>query len=83
MAGNTGNKPENKKSIEWFNGPVFSAIKENLYYNFNFNLFQFYENGVGKAEDAILGFTLSKLGNINFYLNSKNFGGNTKNNKDV
>ena len=64
LAGIRGNKPENKKSIEWFNGPVFSARKENLYNNFNFNLFQLYENGVGKAEDAILGFTLSKLGNI-------------------
>ena len=64
LAGIRGNKPENKKSIEWFNGPVFSARKENLYNNFNFNLFQLYENGVGKAEDAILGFTLSKLGSI-------------------
>jgi len=72
LAGLRGAKPVNKKNMEWFNGPVFSARKKNLYRNFNFNLFNLYENKMGKAEDAILGFTLSKEGNI-IYLDKELF----------
>jgi len=72
LSGLRGSKPENKSSMEWFNGPVFSARKKNLYNNFNFNLFKLYENKMGKAEDAILGFTLSQEGNI-IYLDEELF----------
>ena len=64
LAGIRGRKPDNGQTLEWFNGPVFSAKKQYLYKNFNFNLFDLYENRIGKAEDAILGFTLSRLGDI-------------------
>ena len=64
LAGIRGRKPDNGQKLEWFNGPVFSAKKQYLYTNFNFNLFDLYENRIGKAEDAILGFTLSRLGDI-------------------
>jgi len=72
LSGLRGSKPENKSSMEWFNGPVFSARKKNLYNNFNFNLFDLYTNKMGKAEDAILGFTLSKEGSI-IYLDEELF----------
>ncbi len=64
LAGIRGRSPDNGKSLEWFNGPVFSARKKYLYNNFNFNLFELYKKRVGKAEDVILGFTLSKLGKV-------------------
>jgi glycosyltransferase involved in cell wall biosynthesis len=64
LAGIRGKNPDNGKSLEWFNGPVFSARKKFLYRNFNFNLFDLYRDKMGKAEDAILGFTLSDKGSI-------------------
>ena len=72
FSGLRGLKPKNGRPIEWFNGPVFSVNKQFLYNNFNFNLFDLYEKRVGKAEDAILGFTTSRLGNI-IYIEDKMF----------
>ena len=39
LAGVRGNKPDNKKTMEWFNGPVFSVKKKFFYDDFNFSLF--------------------------------------------
>jgi|TARA_B110000008_G_scaffold273359_1_gene307499 glycosyltransferase involved in cell wall biosynthesis len=64
FSGIRGSKPKNNETLEWFNGPVFSAKKKFLYNNFNFNLFTFYEDKIGKSEDSVLGFTLSKFGEI-------------------
>ena len=64
MAGIRGKNPCSGKSVEWFNGPVFSTKKQFLYKNFNFCLFDLYRDKMGKAEDAILGFTLSNQGSI-------------------
>jgi len=72
LAGLRGSKPANREPMEWFNGPVFSARKKYLYNNFNFNLFKLYEQKTGKAEDAILGFTLSQQGSI-VYLDDEIF----------
>ena len=72
FAGLRGNKPDNNMSLEWFNGPVFSARRGYLYNNFNFNLFTLYDDKLGKAEDAILGFTLSQMGQV-IYLSTENF----------
>lgn len=72
LAGIRGNKPKNKKRIEWFNGPIFSVKKSFIYLNFNFSLFRLYERKIGKAEDAILGFTVSQSGDI-VYLDQKLF----------
>ena len=64
MAGIRGKSPDDGRSLEWFNGPVFSTKKQFLYKNFNFGMFDLYRDKMGKAEDAILGFTLSNQGNI-------------------
>jgi len=66
LAGLRSSLPSDKGYIEWFNGPVFSARKKFLYLGFNFNLFELYNLGLGKGEDAILGFTLSRIGSIKF-----------------
>jgi glycosyltransferase involved in cell wall biosynthesis len=67
FSGMRGSKPKNKGTLEWFSGPVFSVNKKFLYNNFNFNLFDFYEDKIGKSEDSILGFTLSKFGEIIYF----------------
>jgi glycosyltransferase involved in cell wall biosynthesis len=72
FSGLRGLKPRDGGTIEWFNGPVFSVKKQFLYKNFNFNLFDLYEKRLGKAEDAILGFTASRLGKI-IYIEDKMF----------
>jgi len=71
-AGLKGKKPRNLKQVEWFYGPIFSARRNALYFNFNFNLFKIYEKNLGKGEDAILGHTLSKKGKI-LFMEKKNF----------
>lgn len=72
LAGIRGKKPKNGEVIEWFCGPVFSAKKNFLYLDYNFSIFDFYEIRLGKAEDAILGFTLSRQGDL-LYLTEELF----------
>jgi len=64
LAGIKGKDPENLKTLEWFKGPVFSARRNFLYDNFNFTLFDQFERRIGTGEDAVLGFTLSKRGDV-------------------
>ena len=72
LAGIKGGKPGNKEPLEWFYGPVFSARRSKLYDNFNFSLFDMFEEKLGTGEDAILGFTLSNNG-MNIYLTEELF----------
>ena len=72
LAGIRGNKPNNKERIEWFSGPIFSAKKDFLYLDFNFAIFSLYETKLGKAEDAVLGYTLSRQGDM-LYLSDELF----------
>ncbi|MDC0599167.1 glycosyltransferase family 2 protein [Candidatus Pseudothioglobus singularis] len=72
LAGIRGNKPKNGEIIQWFSGPIFSAKKNFLYLDFNFSILDFYEISLGKAEDAILGFTLSRQGDL-LYLSEELF----------
>jgi len=51
-------------SIEYVFGSVFAARRDVLYENFNFNLFDLYEKKLGKGEDVILGYSLSRHGTI-------------------
>lgn len=53
--------------IEYVSGGAFAAKRESLYKNFNMQLFTIYEAGLGKGEDGILGYTLSKQGDIISY----------------
>jgi len=67
LAGLRGKLPKNLSKVEWFNGPAFSVKREYLYKNFNFSLFSLYDSCLGKAEDAILGYTISKKGKIIYF----------------
>lgn len=61
-----GKQPDEGGATEWFSGGAFAAKKRFLYKNFNYSLFSIYEAGLGKGEDGILAYTLSKQGNISF-----------------
>lgn len=50
--------------IEYLSGGCLAVKRNELYKNFNFSLFDMYENKLGKGEDGILGYTLSKNGII-------------------
>lgn len=54
-------------NIEYLSGGAFMARKSALYKNFNMQLFSIYEGKKGKGEDGILGYTLSKQGEIYAY----------------
>jgi glycosyltransferase involved in cell wall biosynthesis len=54
----------NDKPIEYVSGGSFIVKREHLYKNFNMQLFDLYANNLGKGEDGILGYSLSKYGEI-------------------
>ncbi len=61
-----GKQPSELQSTEWFSGGAFIAKSEFLYRNFNFTLFDLYEKRLGKGEDFIISYTLSKSGKVFF-----------------
>ncbi len=68
LCGIRGQKPSTDGYVEFIGGGVFSARRDSLYRNFNFQLFDLYENELGKGEDGILGYSISKQGKI-FFIN--------------
>jgi len=64
LCGHRGLKPDSGKFIELISGGAFAVRSEILYKEFNFQLFDLYEEKLGKGEDGILGYTLSKKGSI-------------------
>jgi glycosyltransferase involved in cell wall biosynthesis len=59
-----GNQPQFGGLTQWISGGAFVAKRKYLFKNFNFQLFDLFENKLGMGEDAIIGYTLSKQGNI-------------------
>jgi glycosyltransferase involved in cell wall biosynthesis len=59
-------RPIVNEKILYFYGAAFSLKKRKMYKNFNFNLFNIYEKGLGKGEDGILGYTVSKEGELRY-----------------
>lgn len=51
-------------AVEFLCGGAFAVKRADLYKKFNMQLFTIYENKLGKGEDGILGYTLSKIGII-------------------
>jgi len=66
LCGNRGKHPKNIKEIEFIQGGAFVVKRESVYQNFNFQLFDLYENKLGKGEDAIIGYTLHVIGKVFF-----------------
>jgi len=66
LCGTRGPRPSSDQFTELIGGGAFAARRETLYKNFNFQLFDLYENRLGKGEDGILGYSLSKQGRLYF-----------------
>lgn len=62
-----GKQPEGGGITEYVSGGAFAAQRKYLYKDFNFQLFDLYEQKLGKGEDAIIGYTLSKQSQVFFY----------------
>jgi len=56
--GNRGAQPEGGGFTQWLSGGAFVAKRNCLYQNFNFQLFDLFEQKQGMGEDALLGYTL-------------------------
>ena len=67
LCGNRGRQPIKGGNTEWLSGGAFVAKREKLFNQFNFQLFDLFEQKLGMGEDAILGYGLSKQGNLYFY----------------
>jgi len=62
-----GPKPENKEcNLEWVSGWAFAARRSAMFQNFNFQLFDLFEQKMGMGEDLLLGHLLSKVGTVKY-----------------
>mgnify|MGYP001289776868 CR=1 FL=1 len=66
LCGNRGAQPKNGGFTNYLNGGAFAVRRSHMYHNFNFSLFDLYHKQLGKGEDAITGYTISKSGKIIF-----------------
>ncbi|MEO6233217.1 MAG: glycosyltransferase [Ferruginibacter sp.] len=62
LCGLRGKQPLNGGKTEWLSGGAFAARKAALFQNFNFQLFDLFEEKMGMGEDAIIGYGLNKQG---------------------
>lgn len=62
--GNRGPQPKAGGRTQWLSGGAFCARRQALYQNFNFRLFDLFEDKLGMGEDAILGYGLAKHGKL-------------------
>lgn len=67
LCGNRGIQPIGGGNTEWLSGGAFSARKSTLFVNFNFQLFDIFEEKLGMGEDAIIGYGLSKIGKLYYH----------------
>jgi hypothetical protein len=64
LCGVRGPQPSEGGKTTFVSGGAFAARRSVLYENFNFLLFDLYDQKLGKGEDAITGYTLSKQGKV-------------------
>ena len=62
LCGLRGRQPANGGATEWLSGGAFCARKEALFKNFNYQLFDLFEQKTGMGEDVIIGYGLSRQG---------------------
>lgn len=72
LCGNRGPQPSNGEVTEWVSGGAFAAKKKFMFNNYNFQLFDLFENKLGMGEDVLFGYTLSKKGKL-IYCNESLF----------
>lgn len=62
LCGVKGKQPFNGGATQWLSGGAFAARKGFLFKDFNFQLFDLFQQKIGMGEDAIIGYGLSKQG---------------------
>ena len=62
LCGVKGKQPLNGGTTQWLSGGAFAAKRAFLFQNFNFQLFDLFQQKTGMGEDAIIGYGLSKQG---------------------
>ncbi|ADV46968.1 glycosyltransferase family 2 protein [Nitratifractor salsuginis] len=72
LCGIRGMQPPEGGETQWVHGGAFVAKRSALYKNFNFRLFDLFEEKMGMGEDVLLGYTLSKQGKI-VYIPERSF----------
>lgn len=64
LCGIRGAQPSEGGSTEWVQGGAFATRRSAIYKDFNFYLFDLFEDKLGMGEDVLLGYTLSRQGEI-------------------
>jgi glycosyltransferase involved in cell wall biosynthesis len=64
LCGIRGRQPDHGGYTQLLSGGAFAVKRKFLYQNFNFQLFDLFEEKIGMGEDGILGYNLSKLGKL-------------------
>lgn len=64
--GMRGKQPLQGGYTEWLSGGAFAARRNQLFTQFNFQLFDLFEHKKGMGEDALIGYTLSRIGKLYF-----------------
>lgn len=62
LCGVKGKQPLNGGRTQWLSGGAFAARQLFLFENFNFQLFDLFQQKIGMGEDAIIGYGLGKQG---------------------
>lgn len=66
LCGNRGKQPIEGGYTEYVSGGAFVAKRESLFVNFNFQLFDLFEDKLGMGEDALIGYGLHKQNGLLF-----------------
>lgn len=66
LCGNRGKQPQKMATTQYVSGGAFLAKRKNLFQNFNFQLFDLFEERFGMGEDALIGYGIYKQGKLLF-----------------
>lgn len=66
LCGNRGKQGTEIALTQYVSGGAFAAKRSALFQNFNFQLFDLFEQRMGMGEDALIGYGLHKQGNVLF-----------------
>ena len=64
LCGVRGKQPAKGGQTEWLSGGAFAARRQFLFKNFNYQLFDLFQQKTGMGEDAIIGYGLSRQGKL-------------------
>ncbi len=67
LCGNRGKQGKEFDETEYVSGGAFIGRRADLFQNFNFQMFDLFEERMGMGEDALIGFGLHKRGKLMFH----------------